>query len=140
MLTKDPNFEVFSDTSGRVSETYQLDWSRIYSIFYNADLSDIQDDQPIYKRIRDFGIHMIATRLAILPYNDTIKCIIDHANPKNCSFNNSTGFPVANFHSETFVKNYALKPFRQLLNVDFIKAAKFRYNFDKMLKSWMNEP
>ena len=47
MLTKEPNFGVFSDTSGRVSETYQLDWSRIYSIFYNNDLSDFQDEKHI---------------------------------------------------------------------------------------------
>ena len=30
-----------SDTSGQVSETYQLDWSRVYSIFDNNDLSDL---------------------------------------------------------------------------------------------------
>ena len=35
---------------------------------------------------------------------------------------------------------YALKPFIQLLNVDFIKSAKSRHNFHQMLKSWMNEP
>ena len=39
-----------------------------------------------------------------------------------------------------FVKNYALKPFRQLLNADFVKDAKSRYNFDEMFKYWMNEP
>ena len=83
---------------------------------------------------------MIAARPAILPYNNTVRWIIDHANPKDRSFNNSTGLLLANFYSENFVKVYALKPFRQLLNVDFIKAAKSRYNFDEMLKSWMNEP
>ena len=140
MLTKDPNFGVFSNTSVRVSETYQLDWSKIYSIFDNDDLSYIQDDQPIYKRIRDSGIHMIATRLTILPYNNAVRWIIDHANRKYHSFNNSTGFPLANFCYDIFLKNYALEPFRQLLNVDFIKAARSRYNFDELLKSWMNEP
>ena len=39
-----------------------------------------------------------------------------------------------------FIKNYALKPFRQLLSDDFFKTTKSRYNFDQMLKSWMNEP
>ena len=140
MLTEDPNFGVFSDTSGRVSETYQLDWSKIYSIFYNDDLSNFQDDQPIYKRIRDSSTHMIVERHSIIPYNDAIIWIIDYANPKDHYFNNSTRFLLSHFHSETFVKIYALKPFRQLLNVDFLKAAKSRYNFDQMLKSWMNEP
>ena len=140
MLTKDPNFIVFSDTSGWVNETYQLDWSRVYSIFDNNDLSDFQDDQLIYERIRDSSIHMIATRQVILPYNDTVRWIIDHANPKDHSFNTSTGLLLANFRFETFVKIYALKPFMQLLNADFVKAAKSMYNFDQMLKSWMAEP
>ena len=105
MLTKDLNFSVFFDTSGRVSETYQLDWSRVYSIFDNNDLLDFQDDQLIYEKIRDFGIHMIAARPVVLPYNDAVRWIIDHANPKGRSFNNSTGFLLANFCSETFVKN-----------------------------------
>ena len=140
MLTKDLNSGVFSNTSGRVSETYQLDWSRIYSIFDNNDLLDFRDDQPIYERIRDSDIHMIAARLVVLPYNDAVKWIIDHTNPKDCSFNNSTGFLLANFHSETFVKIYALKPFRKLLNADFVKVVKSRFNFDQILKSWMAEP
>ena len=90
MLTKDPNFSVFSDTSGQVIETYQLDWSQVYSIFYNNDVSDFQGDQLIYERIRDSGIHMIATRPVVLPYNDTVRWIIDHANLKDRSFNINT--------------------------------------------------
>ena len=49
MLTKNLNFGVLSNTSGHVSDTYQLDWSEIYSIFDNDDLLDIRDDQLIYK-------------------------------------------------------------------------------------------
>ena len=86
MLTKDPNFGVFSDTSGRVSETYQLDWSRIYSIFDNNDLSDFQYDQHIYERIRDSDIHMIAARLVILHYNDVFRWIIDPSQSKRLFF------------------------------------------------------
>ena len=44
MLTKDPNFGIFFDTSGKISETYQIDWSRVYSIFYTDHLSDISND------------------------------------------------------------------------------------------------
>ena len=137
MLTKDPNFSVFSDTSGWVNDTYQLDWSKIYSIFYNDDLSDFQYDQPIYKRIRDSSIHMIAARPAILPYNDAVRWIVDHSYPKYRYFNNSTGLLLSNFHFDTFVIIYALKHFRRLLNADFVKATKSRFNFDQMLKSWM---
>ena len=135
MLTKDPNFGIFFDTSGRVSETYQVDWSRIYSIFNNNDLSDIQNDQSTYQRIRDPGIHSIVARPAILPYNDAVKWIIEKANPKDHSFKCSTGLQLANFYLEVFIKYYALKLVRQLLNANFVKASKSRYNFDEMLKS-----
>ena len=140
MLTKDPNFSVFSDTNGHVSKTYQLYWSRIYSIFDNNGLLEFQGGQLIYERIRDFGTHMIAVRPNVLPYNDAVRWIIDHANPKDHSFNTSTGLLLANFHFETFVKIYALKPFRQLVNADFVKFSKSRYNFNQMLKSWMVKP
>ena len=53
MLTKDPNFNVFSDTSGRIAEIYQIEWPKVYSIFDNDDLSDIQNDQLAYQKIRD---------------------------------------------------------------------------------------
>ena len=111
MFTKDPNFCVFSDTSSRVTETYQLDWSRVYLIFDNNDLSDIHSDQLVYERIRDSGLHMIATRPAILPYNDSVRWIVDHTNVKDPSFNTSIGSQLANFYSETFVRIYALKNF-----------------------------
>ena len=56
----------------------------------------------------DFDIHMITVRPVVLPYNDTVKWISDHANPKDHSFNTSTGLLLANFCSKTFVKIYAL--------------------------------
>ena len=130
MLTKDPNFGVFSDTSSRVTENYQLDWSRVYSIFDKNDLSDFQSDQLVYERIRDSGLHMIAARSTILPYNDAVRWIIDHAKVKDRSFNTSIGSQLANFRSETFVRIYALKPFIQLLDADFVKATKSRFNFE----------
>ena len=40
MLTNDPNFGVFSDTSGRVFENYHSGWSQVYSIFDNNELSE----------------------------------------------------------------------------------------------------
>ena len=97
MLIKDPNFGIFSDTSGRVIETYKIDWPRIYSIFDNDDFLDIQEDQMTYQRIKDSRIHAIAARLAILPYNGTVKWIIEHANPKDRSFNDSVGLQLTNF-------------------------------------------
>ena len=82
---------------------------------------------------------MIAARPTILPYNDAVRWIIDHTSLKDRSFNTSVGMQLANFHFETFVSIYTLKPFKQLLDADFIKASKSRFNFDQMLKSWMAE-
>ena len=139
MLTKDPNFSIFSDTSGRVTKTYQIDWSRIYSILKNDDFLDIQEDRPTYQRIKDSGIHAIATRTAILPCNDVVKWIIEHANRKDRYFNESARSHLMNFHPDVFVKAYGLKPARHPLDADFSKASKSRFNFDEMLKSWMRE-
>ena len=91
MLTKDPNFGIFSDTSGRITDTYQIEWPRVYAIFDNDDFSDIQDNQLAYQTIRDFGLHSIAARTATLPYNDAVKWIFNHVNPKYHSFNDSVG-------------------------------------------------
>ena len=73
MFTKDPNFGIFLDTSGRITKTYQIEWSRVYAIFDNDKFFDIQDNQLAYKRIRDLWLHYVAARPAILPYNDAVK-------------------------------------------------------------------
>ena len=91
MLTKDLNFGIFSDPYGRITDTYQIEWPRVYAIFDNDDFSDIQRNQLAYQRIRDSGLHSIASKPAILPYNDAVKWITEHANPKDHSFNDSTG-------------------------------------------------
>ena len=140
MLTRGPTSVFFYDTSSRVSETYHLDRATVYSIFDNNDLSYFQSDQTVYERIRDCGLHMIVARPPILPYNDVVRWIIDHANVKDRSFNTSTGSQLANFRSKIFVRIYALKPYTQLLDADFVNTAKSKFNFDQMLKSWMNEP
>ena len=35
MLTKDLNFGIFLDTIGKITDTYQIEWPRVYSIFDN---------------------------------------------------------------------------------------------------------
>ena len=47
----DTNIGIFTDTSGHVSKVIHLDWSRIYSIFDNDDLSTINHDQLSYVNI-----------------------------------------------------------------------------------------
>ena len=89
----------------------------------------------VYQRIRDSGLHMIVSRPAILPCNDVVRWIIDHANVKDRSFNTSTGSQLANFRLETFIRIYALKPYNQLLDAEFVITPKSKFNFDQMLKS-----
>ena len=91
MLTKDPKYGIFSQTSGRITYTYHIEWPRVYTTLDNDKFSDIQDNQLDYKRIRDSGLHSIAYRPTILPYNDTVKWTVEHANPKDYSFNDSVG-------------------------------------------------
>ena len=75
MFTKDPNIGIFSDTNGRITETYQIEWTRVYEIFDNDNFSHIQDNQLAYERIRDSGLHFLAARPAILPYNPSYESI-----------------------------------------------------------------
>ena len=45
---KDPNAGVFTNTSGYVSETSYIEWSRIFDIFDNDDFYYVAHDQPTY--------------------------------------------------------------------------------------------
>ena len=93
-----------------------------------------------YQRIRDFGLHAIAARPSILLYNEAVKWIVEHVNPKDRFFNDSAGWQLATFCPEVFTRAYGIKLARQPFNTEFAQASKTRFNFDEMLKSWMNEP
>ena len=56
LKNKDPNASVFTDTSGYVSESLIIEWSRIYTIFDNDDLSSIDHDQLAYLQISNSQI------------------------------------------------------------------------------------
>ena len=42
--SRDPNAGVYIDREGVVTETFTLDLARIYSIFDNDDLSEVEND------------------------------------------------------------------------------------------------
>ena len=69
-----------------------------------------------------------------------VKWIMEHANPKDHSFNDSVGSCLDTFCPEVFTRAYALKPAIQPLNAEFFQAFKTKFNFDEMVKYWMNEP
>ena len=50
---KDPNVSVFTDTSGYVSDSSYVDWSKIYAIFYSDDFSFVGHDEAFYMHIRN---------------------------------------------------------------------------------------
>ena len=107
---KDPNTNVFTDTSGSLFDTLYLDWSRICTIFYNDDLSSITHDQSTYERIHSSQLHYIVARPPCMPYTGPVKWALDYENPKELSFKNNTHTPIALFHSDVFPRAYALGP------------------------------
>ena len=75
---KDPNAGVFTNTSGYVSESSYVDWSRIYSIFYSDYFFSVTNDQHFYMNIRNYQLHYIAARPPFMPYTDPVKWAMDH--------------------------------------------------------------
>ena len=71
--SKDPNVGIFSDTSGRVSETLHMDWSKIYLIFDNDEFSAITHDQQAFVNINKSQLHCIAARPPSMPYMGSVK-------------------------------------------------------------------
>ena len=73
-----------------------------------------------------------------MPYTDPVKQAFDYANPKELSFNDNTDTLVASFHFDVFSRAYALVPPRQLLTSKFLDEAITRFNYEEVVKSWMN--
>ena len=132
---KDPNAGVFIDTSGHVSKTLHMDWSRIYSIFDNDEFSPISHDQAAYAKIRSSHIHCIASRPLFMPYTDPVKWELDYTISKELSFDNHLWNLVASFHPDVFAKAYALGPPQWLLMVQFLDAAVTQFDYEEVIKS-----
>ena len=75
---KDLNVGVFTNTSGYVSDSSYVDWSRIYDLFDYDDFSSIAHDQPFYMHIRNSQLHCVAQRPPFMPYTDPVKWALDH--------------------------------------------------------------
>ena len=120
---KDPNVGLFTDTSGCVSDTLYLDWSRIYNIFYNDDISSVTHDQRAYEWIQSSQLHCIASRTPFMPYINLIKWALDYENHKERSFNDNTHTPIAMFHFDVVTRAYVLGHARQLLTSQFLDEA-----------------
>ena len=73
-----------------------------------------------------------------MAYIDLVKWELDHATPKECSFNDNVNSPVASFHSDVFSRAYALGPLRQRLTSKFIDESISCYNYEEVVKYWMD--
>ena len=94
---KDPNAGVLIDTNGYVSETLNIEWSRMYTIFNNDDFSCVDHDQPAYVQIHNSQLHRVVARPPFMPYTDPVKWALDHADPKEGVFHDIHNVVVALF-------------------------------------------
>ena len=67
LKSRDPNVRVYTDTKGDVTETFTLDWSRIYSIFDNDDLLEVENHSHDFQNIAQPQIHVIVSHPPIMP-------------------------------------------------------------------------
>ena len=138
--SKDPNAGISTNTSGQEPETLHLDWSRVYVIFDNDDFSTITHEEPAYDKISNSQLHCIAARPPFMSYADPVKWALDNASRKEWFIDDHTGTPLAFFHPDVFARAYALKPPQQLLTVQFLDAAMTQFDFQEVVKSWMDNP
>ena len=75
-----------------------------------------------------------------MPYSDPIKWALDHANPNEHSFEYHTHTQVMYFHPNVFLRAYSLGPPQQLLSSKFLDEAMSQFNFEEVVKSWMENP
>jgi hypothetical protein len=75
-----------------------------------------------------------------MPYTNAIKWIIDNNSPQDRSFNDDSVAQLTSFRPEAFARAYALRQPDWFLNAKFLDAARTQFNFDEILKSWMNNP
>ena len=75
-----------------------------------------------------------------MPYMDAVKWELDHAKPKEWVFNDYISIFVASFRPEYFSKAYALSPSKQLLNRKFLDEVVSHFNYEHVVKLWMENP
>ena len=113
---KDPKAGVFTDTSGYVYESLIIEWSRIYTIFDNDDLSSVDHDQLAYLQIHNSKLHRVGARPPFMPYMDPVKWALDHIDPKEGIFCDIHNVVIALFRPYIFARAYAFPTPKQLLS------------------------
>ena len=72
-----------------------------------------------------------------MPYTDAVKWALDDVNPEERVFNDHIGIFLASFKPDIFSKAYAFGPSKQLLNHNFLDEAISHFNYEDVVKSWM---
>ena len=98
----------------------------------------VTHDQLTYERIWSSQLHYIASRTPFMPYTNLVKWALDYENHKECSFNDNTHTPIASFHYDVFARAYVNGPPRKLLTSKFLDEAITRFNYEEVVKSWMD--
>ena len=75
-----------------------------------------------------------------MPYTDARKWALDDANPEERVFNDHIGIFLASFKLDIFSKAYVLRLSKQLLNRKFLDEAISRFDYEDVVKSWMENP
>jgi hypothetical protein len=69
---KDFNAMLLSDTNHFNGIKGCPNWNEMYRIFINEDFPKDDEDLVVYQNIKKSELYAIATRLDIMPYNDTM--------------------------------------------------------------------
>ena len=69
-----------------------------------------------------------------------VKWALDHTYPKERVFNDQIGIFLDSFKPDIFAKAYVLGLPKQLLNRKFLDEAISRFNYEDVVKSWMENP
>ena len=78
--------------------------------------------------------------IAFITYTYPVKWMVEQVNPKDHYFEDQGHTQLASFHLEVFSKAYTLNPPQQFLNKQFLEDSTTQYNFEEIIKSWMDKP
>ena len=90
-----------------MSQSLIIEWSRIYTIFYNDDFSSVDHDQLAYLQISNSQLHRVGSRLPFMTYTDPVMWALDHVDPKEGIFRDIHNVIIASFRPEIFARAYA---------------------------------
>ena len=123
-----------------MSESLIIEWSRIYTIFYNDDLSFVDHDQLAYLQIHNSQLHRVGATMPFIPYTDPVMWALDHVDPKERIFRDIHNVIIASFRPEIFARDYGFPNPKQLLSSKFVEESHANLNYEQVVKPWLQNP